>query len=57
MLESATERKNYMNRVNLINNRIKKLHDQQNEVNKKVDSLQKKYVKSVLIKTEKDEVS
>jgi len=41
----------------LINNRIKKLNDQQNFIKKKVDLLQNKYVKNVLIKTEKVEVS
>jgi len=57
LLDSTLEKNNYLKQAASITNRIKKLNSQQEEINKKVDLLQNKYVKKVLIKTDKAEVS
>ena len=55
LLETLNEKKNYEDKVNALNNRIKKLQDQEKEINKKTGKLKEKYVIEQKIKSEKEE--
>jgi chromosome segregation ATPase len=55
MLETYFEKKTYEEKVKILKNRIKKLQEQETEINKKTGKLKEKYVTEQKIKNEKGE--